>query len=223
MTVYSLVTKRGYGGHQRVLWVSRPAEPHRHWPPVLGSRVVGSSCRPPVALGSGGLRCCWQWEPGGKGPGPSRAQELCPEGPGYPPEVPYRPFCPCSQAHTLGLAGPRAGVTLKFPPLVHGQGHWEVHPQLLWGCLCLCGVLGDPGQPQVQAGGARRPAPSVMCVQQSAVESGPEVPVAGEKAGSRGGPDGGGRGPGGRRAGASVSAWLCEGSVAPRPRGWGSS
>lgn len=135
MTVYSLVTKRGCGGHQHVRRVSRPAGPHRHWPPTLGSRAVGDSCRHPVALVGGDLGCCWQWEPGGEGPGPSRAPEACARTPGCPPEGPCRLFCPCPPACTPGPAGQR-GAARQIPLLARGLGHWGARPQLPRGCLC---------------------------------------------------------------------------------------
>lgn len=136
MTVYSLVTKRGCGSHQCIQWVSRPAGPRRHWPPTLGSRGPGGSCRHPVALLGGSLGCCWQWALGGEHLGPSRAPKACPQGLGYPPEGPCKPFCPCPQACTLGLAGLRQAAQ-RAPPLAHGQEHWGAYPQLPQGCLCL--------------------------------------------------------------------------------------
>lgn len=131
-----------FPGYKAGLWrspaspaVSRPAGPHRHWPPTLGSRAVGDSCRHPVALVGGGLGRCWQWEPGGEGPGPSRGPEACPQGPGCPPEGPCRLFCPCPPACTPGPAGPRR-VAQRIPLLAHGLGHRGTHPQPPRGCLC---------------------------------------------------------------------------------------
>lgn len=172
-----------------------------------------------MTLASGDLGCCWQWESGGRGLGPSRALEACPQGLGCLPEGPHRLFSPCPLACTLGLAGSRVGVAKKAPLLVHGQGHWEAHLQLPWGCLCLYGALGDLGQSLVPPGGAHHPARSVRYAQPSAVGSGLEVPVGGGRACSRGGQACGGMAPCGRHAGASVDAWLCEGSVALKPRG----
>lgn len=212
--MYSLVTKRGCGHHQRVLRVSTPAGPRRHWPPMLGSRGAGGSCTPPMVLEGGSPGCCWQWEPGVGGPGQSRAPGACPQGPSCPLAGPCGPFCLCPQACTLGLAGWRPGLALEVPLLVHGQGHWGARRWLPGGCLCPSGAL---GWPLVRAGRARRPAPSARCVQRSAVGSGPEVPAAGGRAGSRGGRGGGGRARGGRRGAAFVAAWRCEGSVTVRP------
>jgi hypothetical protein len=206
MTVYSLVTKRGCGGRQHVHWVSRPAGPRRHWSPTLGNRVRRSSCSPPVALASGGLGCCWRWEPGSGGPRQSKAREACPQRPGHPQECPYRPFCPCPLAGALGLESLRVGVALKVPPPVHDQGHWEAHPQLPWDRLCPNGVLEGLGWSPVPAGGAHRPAPSGKCVLQLAAGSGLEVPGAGGRAGSKGGQAYRGRAPCERRAGASVAS-----------------
>lgn len=53
--------------------------------------------------------------------------------------------------------------------------------------------------------------------------SGLEVPVAGGRACSRGGPVCDEMAPCGRHADASVFAWLCEGSVALKPEGGGAA
>lgn len=53
--------------------------------------------------------------------------------------------------------------------------------------------------------------------------SGLEVPVAGGRACSRGGPVFDEMAPCGRHADASVVAWLCEGSVALKPEGRGAA
>lgn len=180
---------------------------------------MGGSCRLPMTLVSGDLGCCWQWESGGRGLGPSRALEACPRGLGCLPEGPHRPFSPCPLACTLGLAGSRVGVALKAPLLARGQGRWVAHLQLPWGCPCLYGVLGGLGQIPVLPGGAHHPARSVRYAQPSAAGSGLVVPVGGGRACSRGGRACGGMAPCGRHADASAVAWLCEGSAALKPRG----
>lgn len=173
-----------------------------------------------MALVGGGLECCWQQGLGGESPGLSKAPKVFLQGLGCPPWGPCRPFCPCLPVCSPGPAVLR-GLAQKVPPLVCGQGCRGTHPQLPRGCLCPEGVLGGLGQPLMQAGGAHRPALFARCAQRSTVGSVRVVPVAGETAGSRGGRGDGGKALGGRRVGASVAAWLCEGSVAPRPGEWG--
>lgn len=183
---------------------------------------MGGSCRPPMAPVSGDLGCCWQQESGGRGLGPSRALEACPQELGCLPEAPpHRPFSPCPLVCTLGLAGSRAEVALKAPLPARGQGHREeAHLQLPWGCLCLCGVPGGHRGPLLALPGeAHHPARSVRSSQPSAAGSGLEVPGGGGRACSRGDRACGGMDPCGRHGDASAFSWLCEGSVALKPEG----
>lgn len=159
-TVYSLGTKRGCGCAQRDQRLSRPAGPRRHWPPVLGSRATGGSCRRPgppqlgVSLGR-----CWQWGQGVQGPGLHWAPEGGLQGHGCPPERPCGvPCCLCPRTCSLGPAAAQ-----KAQPLVHSSYPRGAHLQQPQGCLGRWGVQGRPGWLLGPDAGAHLPARSERC------------------------------------------------------------
>ena len=126
------------------------------------------SCRPPVALLSGGLGCHWQWESEGGGLVPSRALEACPQGLGCLPEV--QAFLSSSSGLYSGSRRFKGGGGTEGPT----SGAW---PEPLGGpspaSLGLpVSVLGAGGSGTGPGAAWRSPSPSTVCEVRAAVSSG---------------------------------------------------